>query len=291
MPDVHLGMPNTGIVWPGGASKQGPHRVGAFATCAQLEGLGYELNLRSSVEKDAPKIGTLVHVGLAYRYGMQLAQRPDWLVYPDPRTALWTCGQDRLDIAGEALRVYDAYCAYWDPLIASGAAPRFEPILVEYQFEVAFPMPDGTTEPYTCRIDLLAKVGNEIWVVDHKCGSKLSNHSGDKYEADRQMLTNLALARACGYHVDKVVINACSRENPTPRFARFPVDISAEAYNRLWDDTRYVLTQMRWVRQNYPDATKRPRTLESCIRKYGRCDFTDVCHGGPQHLVQFVSRT
>ena len=168
MPDVHLGQVNTGVVFPGGGSKQGPHRLGAAATCLQLEAFGYQLNIRPSVEKDATKIGTLVHVGLAYRYGAMLDKKPDWLVYPDARWAIWICGQDRPDCAAEALRIYDAYVAHYDPLLASGVVPPWKPLLVEHQFEVAFKMPDGSVEPYTTRIDMLVQCGKEIWLVDHK---------------------------------------------------------------------------------------------------------------------------
>jgi hypothetical protein len=297
MPDTHLGRQNTGAVWPGGASKQGPHRVGAFSICPQLEAFGYELNLRPSIEKEATKIGTLVHVGLAYRYGTQLAtaHKPSWLVYQDGRYAIWICGQDRPDLAQEALRIYDAYCAHWDPLIASGVAPAFRPLLIEHQFEVGFTMPDGSSEPYTARIDLLAEVvlptGREVWLIDHKTGSKLTNHTGTSYRADRQMLTGLALCRAHGFNVNRVIINAMSREYPQPRFARFEVPISHEAYSRLGADTAYVLQQMNDVRKRYPDPNNRPRSWDSCLRKYGRCDFWDVCTNGQQELIQYVKRT
>lgn len=295
MPDTHLGRPNTGAVWPGGSSKQGPHRVGAFDICAQLEGFGYELNLRPSIEKEATKIGTLCHVGFAYRYGMLLTHKPSWLVYPDARTAIWVCGQDRIDLAQEALRIYDAYCAYWDPLIASGAAVDFRPLLVEHQFEVFFPMANGTQEPYTARIDLLAEVmlstGREIWLIDHKTGTKLTNHTGTSYRADRQMLTGLALARAHGFNVNRVVINAMSREYPTPRFARFEVPVSAEAYGRLAADTAYALERMNDVRKRWPDPNNRPRNYDACVRKYGKCDFWDICTNGQHELIQYVKRT
>ncbi len=295
MPDTHLGKPNTGVIWPGGPSKQGPHRVGAFDICPQLEGFGYELDLRPSMEKEATKIGVLVHVGLAYRYGALLVQKPSWLVYPDGRYAIWICGQDRPDLAHEALRIYDAYCANWDPLIAGGAAVPFRPLLVEHQFEVGFGMPDGSSEPYTARVDLLAEVhlptGREIWLIDHKTGSKLSNHTGTSYRADRQMLTGLALARAHNYPVNRVIINAISREYPQPRFARFEVPISHEAYSRLGSDTAYVLGRMNDVRKKFPDPNNRPRNYDACLRKYGRCDFWDICTNGQQELIQYVKRT
>lgn len=291
MPDVHLGRPNTGAVWPGGASKQGPHRVGAFAVCPQLEAFGYDMNMRPMIEKDVTKIGTLVHVGLAYRYGSLLATKPDWLVYPDGRWAIWICGQDRPDCAQEALRIYDAYCAYYDPLIAAGAVPKWQPIMVEHQFEVQFAMPDGSTEPYTARLDLLCYENGRIILPDHKTKGRIGRQTGNEYAGDRQMLTCLALARAFGHNVERVVINAITREYPQPRFARFDVPISHEAYAHLATDTEYLLRQMRDVRVRYPDPTNRPRTWESCIRKYGPCDFIPLCHDGTHRLVEYVKRT
>ncbi|OHD23149.1 MAG: hypothetical protein A2Y38_19905 [Spirochaetes bacterium GWB1_59_5] len=291
MPDVHLGKPNTGAVWPGGASKQGPHRVGAFCVCPQLEGFGYELNLRPAVEKDVTVIGTLVHVGLAYRYAMTLAQKPDWLVYPDGRWAIWTCGQHRPDCRAEALRIYDAYCAFYDPLIQRGAVPAWKPLLVEHQFEIAFTMPDGTTEPYTARIDLLAEENGHVILVDHKSKGKIGRQTGNEYASDRQMLTCLALSRHFGFNVERVVINAMTREYPDPRFARYEVPISHAAYNRLGEDTAHALRQMREVRTRYPDPANRPRTWENCIRKFGPCDFIPVCTEGNHRLVEYVGRT
>ena len=291
MPDVHYGMPSVGAIWPGGASKQGPHRIGAFATCPQLEAFGYELNIRPNVEKDATKIGTLVHVGLAYRYGVLLDVKPDWLVYPDARWAIWICGQDRPDCAAEALRIYDAYVAHYDPLLASGVVLPWKPLLVEHQFEVPFTMPDGSVEPYTARIDMLVQCGQELWLVDHKSGSKISNHSGKHYAADRQMLTQLALARQAGYPVSRVFINAMSREYPEPRFGRFEVPISHEAYAHLGQDTAWALEQINIVRKRFPDPMNRPRTWESCMRKYGACNFTPLCTDGLHRLVEYVKRT
>lgn len=294
MPDVHSPghTQETKVVWPGGASKQGPHRVGAFATCAQLEAFGYDLMLQPNVEKDAPVIGTLVHVGMAYRYGMLLPKPwPTWLVYPDARTALWTCGYDRPDLAREALRIFDSYCAHYDRLIQAGIVRQWRPIYVEHQFEVPFPMPDGTTEPYTARVDLIAYDGDDLLLIDHKFGGKLSYHYGTVYRSDRQMLTCLALARAHGCDIKRVVMNVGTREYPESRFGRFEVPVSAEAYGRLGAETQYVLERMHDVRARFPDPTNRPRTFESCIRKYGPCNFKPVCEDGLHRLAEYSRRT
>lgn len=290
MPDSHLGRPNNGAVWPGGPSKQGPHRVGSFCICPQYEAFAHELFLRPVVEKDAPKVGTLVHVGLAYRYGMMLQQRPDWLVYPEGRTAIWTCGQDRPELATVALFLFDAYQAYY-------GINLWTPALVEHQFEVVL---DG--EPYTARLDLLAVENGEYILVDHKCKGYIKRETGYEYRADRQMLTQLALARLHGYDIKRVIINAIKRPIPNKlgyydldkfrlRFARFEVPISEIAYGRLWDDTVWALRNMKAVRTAYPDPTNRPRVWDSCIRAYGACDFVPLCTEGLQQIHDFVKRT
>jgi hypothetical protein len=292
MPDTHSGNRNTGgPIWPGGASKQGPHRIGSFCTCPQLEAFSQELYLRPIIEKDHTKIGTLVHVGLAYRYAMMLQQKPDWLVYADGRTAIWTCGQDRPELREVALCIFDAYQAHW-------GQPLWAPVLVEHQFEIAL---EG--EPYTARLDLLAwdyAEGGYV-LVDHKSKGYIKRETGYEYRADRQMLTQLALARFYGYDIKRVIINAMTRPKPNklgfydlqnfnPKFARFPVPISAIAYGRLWEDTVWALRNMKAVRTAYPDPMNRPRVYESCIRVYGPCDFVSLCTEGPDKLVDFVRR-
>lgn len=281
MADTHRAQDHlpTSPIWPGGLSKQGPHRVGAFATCPQLEAFAHELHLRHSIEKIAPAIGNLVHVGLAYRYGQLLPQRPAWLVYNSGRDALWICGYNNPEARDEALRVFDAYEAFYQQ-------NTWQPLLVEHQFEVSI---EG--EPYTARTDLLAVENGEIVLIDHKTVRKITGNIGRSYRADRQMLTGLALARASGWDVKRVVINALSKEQPTPRFARFDVPISHVAYARLGEDTAYTLRQMKETRLRYPDPTNRPRNWDACMRKYGLCDFYSVCTEGNEQLVEYVRRT
>ncbi len=260
--------------------------------CPQLEAFSQELFLRPIVEKDATKIGTLVHVGCAYRYGMLLAQRPDWLVYKDGREAIWTCGADAPELATVALFIFDHYQQRY-------AVNTYQPLLVEHQFVVTL---EG--EPYSARLDLLAidVETNEIILVDHKTKGYIKRETGYEYRADRQMLTQLALSRFYGYDVKRVVINAMTRpksnklgfydlENFTPKFARFDVPISHLAYGRLWDDTVWALRNMKAVRIAYPDPMNRPRVYESCLRAYGACDFQPLCTEGPDKLNEFVRRT
>lgn len=257
-------------VWPGGGSLQGPHRLAAFSLCPQMEAYGYELHLRPIIDKVAPKVGTLVHAGLAYRYAAMLPERPDWFVYADGYEAIRELGYDRPDFRDEALNMFAAYEAHYKPNI-------WRPLLVEYQFVVTFP----NGEPYSCRTDMLCEDQWGVqWIVDHKTCGRLSGSITAKYCIDRQMVTNLALARMCGYNPQGVIINEISRQ-PTPQFQRGEVGINPTAYNRLWADTNYYLDRIAAVRQSHPDPRQRPRNTDACESKYGgTCDFYGLCWGG-----------
>ena len=219
--------------------------------------------------------------------------RPAWMVYPspeapDPRHAIWVCGQENLDIATKALRIFDAYVAHY-------TTPTLMPILIEHQFDVVFPL-DGEPERYTLRIDLLAQdwtAGGELVLIDHKSAYKLSKWVGHDYRTDREMLSGLALCRANGYDVKRVVINAIqkgTKEDPTPRFQRYDVPVSESAYARIGQETEYWIRRQREVRRQYPNPEDRPRTTASCVRKYGRCQFYPVCADGLQNLAQFTRK-
>lgn len=234
-----------------------------------MHGFAHELHLRPVISKQATAVGTLVHAGLAYHYAKALSPRPDWYVYDNGVQAIRVLGADRPDFAELAERIFAAYLNHYD------GRCTWRPVLVEHQFVVDF---DGM--PYSARIDLLVQDGPDLVLVDHKSTGRISAGMGAGYEADLQMLTGLAQARAAGYDVKRVVINALSREMPFPRFERFTVPILPTAYARLAKDVAYHLRQLRRVREEFPDPRDRPRNGSACVGKYGKCDFFDVCQRG-----------
>jgi len=260
--------------------------ITAFATCPQYHAFGYEMNLKAADEKPARKVGTLVHVGLAYRYGALLPVKPEWMVYSDARTALWTVAQGDIEAGTEALRIFDAYQAHHP-----SEQNIWEPVLVEHQFEVMMDV-DGTPERYTLRIDLLARDMRDgaLVLVDHKTTFKLTRNTGYSYRADREMLTGLALCKANGYDIQRVVINAMTKERPEPHFGRFDVPLSEAAYNDLGPNTLYWIRQMRAVQVSHPDPRSRPRVWESCVRKYGICDMWPICSDGLHRIAEFTKK-
>lgn len=256
------------VVWPGGPSLQGPHRVGAFAMCPQLEAWSQELHLRPILEKPATFIGTLVHAGLAYRYAAQLAQRPEWFVYKDGYEAINMLGATQPDMRDCALNMFAAYEEKY-------RNDSWRAVLVEHQFVVHFP----NGEPYSARTDLLVWDDGEYVLVDHKSVGKLSGTIRGKYSTDRQMMTGLALSRACGYDVRHIVINALTREMPFPNFKRYYIDVNPAAYASLGRDTLYTLDRMAEVRRQFPNPADRPRNWDACLTKWGFCDYFGLCTG------------
>jgi hypothetical protein len=124
-------------------------------------------------------------------------------------------------------------------------------------------------------------------IVTHNTTGRLSKNIGTSYRTDRQMLTGLALARASGYDVKRVIINALSKETP-PQFQRYDVPVSEIAYNRLGEDTRYYLARLAETRKAYPDPMNRPRNHGACLRKFGLCDYYPLCSEGLTRASEFV---
>lgn len=260
------------VVAPGGLSLQGPHRVEAFATCPQLEAFAHELHLRSIFPKEPTDVGVLWHAGLAYHYAKGLNPRPPWYVYSDGFECIERMGATKpREFIDTARRMLEAYqLAY--------VTDAFTPLLVEHQFVVYFP----NGEPYSCRSDTVGWMdygtpGQRLVVMDHKGVGRMGNE-GAKYAIDSQMATNLALARACGYDIKEIVINAQSRR--TYECRRFTVPINSAAYARIGSDVQYYLDQMKAIRQSHPDPMNRPRNRGACVRKYGPCEFIELCWGG-----------
>lgn len=268
----HRDIPN--VIWPGGLSLNGPHAVGSFALCPQLHGFAHEMHLRAVVESEATAVGTLVHAGLAYRYAAALNPRPDWYVYADGYDAIKRLAKNP-DFADLALRVFAGYEEHW-----ARVGDPWQPVLVEHQFVVQFP-----SGLYSARTDLLALEYGEFVLIDHKTCRKLSDSIRGQYAADRQMLTGLAIARASGYDVKRVVINALTKERPFPNFARYEIPLNHVAFSTLGRDTEYYIRQQAAVRAEFPDPMNRPRNWDACVRKYGVCDYFGLCTGasGAEH--------
>jgi len=254
----------------------GPHRVQAFAACAQLESFFYELRLRKVISDPAPFIGTVYHVLAAYWYAALLEPKPAWYVYPDPWTAARTLGAARMDLVAEAERLFAAYIEKWP----RGADP-WRPVLVEFQF-----VSHAEGEPYSTRVDMLAwedTVGHVL--TNFKTAARPTNAAS--YIADRQVLTEIAESRAAGYDVQRFYIAETVKSDP-PDPRRVPIGVSALMYSRLARDTGYYLRERQRVIAEYPDPWDRPRNMDACRGRFRICDFWPLCSDGPARIHEYV---
>lgn len=271
----------TGPVWPGDKNKRGPgpYHIDTFSQCPQRAAFQYEARLQpvNDTKRDPADIGTLVHVGLAYRYAQMLPQRPAWMVYPNPYAAIEECGFKRPDLAAEAKRIFAWYEYTYQK-------DTLRPILVEHQFQAQL----GDDLFMTARIDLLAEEFGQLVVVDHKVKGKLTKRTGDYASTDRQFVTLLALARASGFDIKRVMLNGMTRDFPTPQFRRFPVPVSAQAYERLGVDSLYYLRARNEIRNQFPDPMNRPRNFSACMTHFGLCPYDPLCRDGLHRLSEYT---
>lgn len=268
-------------VWPGERNYLegiGPSHISAFASCPQRAAFNYELRLQpiDDRSRDPAKIGDLVHAGLAYHYGARLTERPSWMVYENGHKAIEVLGADRPDLAHDARRILAWYEYFYQN-------DTFVPVMVEKWLRVQL-----EDEWIGCRMDLLAWEHGELIVADHKVHGKLNKNHGRNLSCDRQMLTLLAVLRSQGFDVKRVILNGMTRDFPEPKFQRFDVPVSEEAYARLGQDTLYYLKARREVRKKFPDPYFRPRNFDACMTKYGLCSFAPLCTKGFSRLGSFV---
>lgn len=274
-------------IWPGDKNVRGPgpYRLDSFASCPQAEGFGYEARLTPLLSRDAMEIGSLVHAALAYHYGVKLTQRPQWFVYTDPYQAVdqLAVALGRPDLIDLAKMIYAWYAYQYQNDI-------WNPVLVEHQFQWNL----GGEKFFTGRIDLIAEEYGDLVLIDHKIKGTLPRSTGYLLSMDRQMMTNLVLARANGYDIKRVYINGITRGGKptplsTPAFGRFAVPISAEAYSHFAQDTTYYLAQREAIKAAFPDPMNRPRNTKACYGQF-KCEFIPLCEDGPTRLVEYRRR-
>lgn len=267
------------VVTPGERNYKGigPSHLSTFASCPQRAAFQYEAHLEpvGDTKREPARIGELVHVGLAYRYGAMLPQRPGWMVYPSPAEAIAAVGAERPDLTLQAQRIFAWYEYVYQK-------ENVVPVLVEAVLNA--PLEE---EWVAARVDFVGWIDGILTVADHKVQKTLHKATASIMSTDRQMLTILAAARANGYDVQRVMLNGMTRDYPEPKFRRFDVQISHDAYGRLGQDTLYYLRQRRVMRDMYPDPYNRPRNFDACMTRFGLCPFHKLCRDGLHRLNEF----
>jgi hypothetical protein len=311
----------------GGASRRGSHKLSDNDGCEVRWYYSHFKHWKAKAgSKEYADYGTLLHTGLAYYYAEKLAEdkRPQWwLNQPNSKQAMEEDSLGRLDWLQRANECMDAYRHFY-------AAEAVEPVLVEEELSstVGTLDPDGKDEPaedieylerdpltgemvtkvwhlptlndeiLTCRLDILVRMGGDIWMWDHKTaggGKKDSTRlpiidpRWPDYTYVWQAMYNLHLARL-HMPVQGFMLNRIKRTSPFD-FKRDIFDIPERQYQKVPRTAREMVRKERAVlKKCLLDPNSLVAKQWECKKGF-ECDYTKVCYAESVEMRDLVLRT
>jgi hypothetical protein len=259
-----------------GGSGFGWSRQSTLQACAYRYFLKYKKEMPIERKSTALDLGSVVHAFLAVYYQRLIDAEADAPLTAEPGVLcdkLLDLGASAI-IVNEGWRLFEAYANFWehngDYLI-----PR------AVEFRVSDPH-----EPRTARYDLVAEVlpGGHlmpgIYCINHKTTSRLTRDLTEGYHLDGQILDEIALYTRAGLHrrfgpLQGVIINILVK-TAVPNFHREIVSPPTFQLRRQAKDLR-VHRAMLGI---YEATNTWPRSLGSCVGRYGFCDFWEHCREG-----------
>lgn len=255
-----------------GQSTRGFHRLSMYQECPQKFAYSNILNLKPKKSGFELGLGTLVHIGLAHRYAIQMGQ--DEL---DPIVAMEQYAQENFmtGVLGSAKDLYVAYDKRW-------TQEDFVAVDVEREFRI-----NVAEELYTQRVDLVAKMDGKIIFIDHKTYGKYKS----KWETRGQFMGLMVLGRNLVPETYNVpfggiwVNEICTMKNRVA-FDRKKVDTPISVSDAFVYNIKRSYEEIKLLEEKDPWAY--PKNFSACEGKYGRgCEYMSLCTKGKFALEEY----
>jgi len=280
----------------GGASPRGSTYWRRAQLCPREHLLGNVLGWDPLVRADALDTGLLWHGVLETYYRAVHAQqlgerRPD-----TPEQEAFRFLQKFRDHAGWiefyeiCSRMLDAYVNRWERLDAD----TWEIVAVEFTCgwtkETHPEVHERLGFEQTTRLDLVVvdhSLAPVTRIVEHKSSYALDPQTIIAYSMDDQIFGQLYLGRywidwaALGYPPFVGTLVNVTTKAKTPRLERLPVQPADEALHAWAESKRY----WAWQAEQY-SALGYPRNYAQCSRRFGRCQFYELCRRDPAMTAQ-----
>lgn len=137
------------------------------------------------------------------------------------------------------------------------------------------------------RIDAICEYRGKYWLVDHKSTSMF----GEKFLDDKirspqflgyYFLANELVLREFGKPLEGVLINAICTGTKEVKFGLYELPFQSWQVDEWIKETVVKMKNQRFVLHNsYYHETTVPCERETCVTKYGRCNFFEVCDNAP----------
>jgi hypothetical protein len=177
---------------------------------------------------------------------------------------------------------------------------KFDPITIdgELMVEKSFRLPFGSAQIderkvnfwWEGKVDLIANIPsrNGIWIIDHKTTTVMGEKFADDQYRSSQMLGYMWAGMYMTEHaretfppIQGVIIDAIAIRKRGFECRRFELPFAAWAIAEWQEETISQLTdKLRQIKvtENFGQANP---TRSSCVGKYGKCDFFEVCNTNP----------
>lgn len=153
---------------------------------------------------------------------------------------------------------------------------------------------------WTGIIDMLAEVNGDLYVVDHKTTSIISQDFFDGFEIAMQPTGYFAAMRAAfpDLPIKGFMANVLACRKPVAAFTKSGKPTSSkpfEAFRRQyhysdWHVDEFKQDALALVEELFANVTNKffPKKTQWCVGKYGKCPYFDVCSLPPQSRMDML---
>lgn len=153
---------------------------------------------------------------------------------------------------------------------------------------------------WTGIIDMLAEINGDLYVVDHKTTSIISQDFFDGFEIAMQPTGYFAAMRAAfpDLPIKGFMANVLACRKPVAAFTKSGKPTSSkpfEAFRRQyhysdWHVNEFKQDALALVEELFANVTNKffPKKTQWCVGKYGKCPYFDVCSLPPQSRMDML---
>lgn len=271
-------------------------RLKAYHTCPVKEAFRYREKLAPVTSREALRFGTAIHKGIEMR---SVEAALEALNVPFPSTQEEADAQETVKATVTAL--LNGYMKKYEP---------FEEHYPEKMFSMSIRTPNrraSTTKVIAGKIDDIAFINGECWLVEYKTASKLDGTYFDRLYVDTQITTYMMAAKRLGYKPVGIIYRVLRKpglkrgktESLEQFLTRIEADISArpEHYfeerkiyrsaNDLGEFENQLYHETRMADQNY--KLGRCYMHSTACSMYGRCEYLPLCmkEAGAEALFEY----
>ena len=263
-----------------GPSLSGWHRLQNVLECPQKYSYRYNLGIEASIPAVALMRGSLAHLGLAHHYLRKQLEdngedKDQWLNPYDAMRLQSDNEPEYKEVLTDIEDAVEAYQRHWKVI-----DQKWKVLEVEKQAYSAIP-DKNKVHLLTGRFDMVLENENgDVYIVDHKTTSRLTNNHEKYYSMSGQLLGYEYMARHIyGDRLKGVMLNLI-QIRPPYKFKRLILhprpNLSAQFEQTVIDAENLISLYSTRDPMHYPKAMNEL----TCFHRYGACDYIDLCKFG-----------